>query len=67
MAETLKCITPVDGSVYVERPLAGEAEIAEALGKSNEAVKMWRLRAVRRLRTLLADEATRHTKEPSDG
>ena len=30
MAEVLKTITPVDGSVYVERPLAGEAEIDAA-------------------------------------
>ena len=42
MAETLKCITPVDGSVYVERPLAGEAEIAEALARARAAQAAWR-------------------------
>ena len=31
MGETLKCITPADGSVYVERPLAQGAEIEAAL------------------------------------
>ncbi len=42
MAETLKCITPVDGSVYVERPLASEAEIAEALARARAAQPAWR-------------------------
>lgn len=31
MSESLRCITPVDGSVYLERPLAGEGEIEAAL------------------------------------
>ncbi len=42
MAETLKCITPVDGSVYVERPLASEAEVAEALARAGAAQAAWR-------------------------
>ena len=42
MAETLKCITPVDGSVYVERPLASETEIAEALARARAAQAAWR-------------------------
>ncbi len=42
MAETLKCITPVDGSVYVERPLASETEIAEALARARTAQAAWR-------------------------
>ncbi len=42
MAETLKCITPVDGSVYVERPLAGEAEVAVALERARAAQAVWR-------------------------
>ena len=42
MTETLKCITPVDGSVYVERPLASEAEIAEALARARAAQPAWR-------------------------
>ena len=28
MSDMLRCISPVDGSVYVERPLAGDGEIA---------------------------------------
>ncbi len=42
MTETLKCITPVDGSVYVERPLADETEIAEALVAARAAQAAWR-------------------------
>ena len=37
MTETLKCITPVDGSVYAERPLAGGAEVASALADDPQA------------------------------
>ena len=42
MTATLKTITPVDGSVYVERPLAGEAEIARALAAASRAQAAWR-------------------------
>jgi acyl-CoA reductase-like NAD-dependent aldehyde dehydrogenase len=42
MTETLKCITPVDGSVYVERPLASEAEVAEALTAAQTTQAGWR-------------------------
>ena len=37
MTEILKCITPVDGSVYVERPLADDAEVAAALAGAQDA------------------------------
>ncbi len=42
MTETLKCITPVNGSVYVERPLASEAEVAQALEGARAAQAAWR-------------------------
>jgi acyl-CoA reductase-like NAD-dependent aldehyde dehydrogenase len=41
MTEFLKCITPVDGSVYVERPLASGEEIAKALGRARRARGDW--------------------------
>ena len=41
MADRLKCITPVDGSVYVERPLAGDAEIAKAVEQARKAQAVW--------------------------
>ena len=42
MTETLKCITPVDGSIYVERPLADDAEVAAALAGARAAQAGWR-------------------------
>lgn len=41
MTDTLKCITPVDDSVYVERPLATAAEIGSALIRAREAQQGW--------------------------
>ncbi len=41
MTDYLKCITPVDGSVYVERPLADGAEIEAALTRAREARQIW--------------------------
>ncbi len=43
MAETLKVITPVDGSVYVERPLATWREVDEALSEARRAQAAWKL------------------------
>ena len=42
MADMLKTISPVDGSVYVERPLAKGAEIEAALGLAARAQAVWR-------------------------
>jgi len=41
MTDYLKCVTPVDGSVYVERPLADGEEINEALARACEAKALW--------------------------
>jgi acyl-CoA reductase-like NAD-dependent aldehyde dehydrogenase len=38
----LRCVSPVDGRVYVERPLAGEAEIAAAVERARRAQARWR-------------------------
>jgi len=42
MADNLRTITPVDGSVYLERPLAGAKEIAAALAAARKAQAAWR-------------------------
>jgi acyl-CoA reductase-like NAD-dependent aldehyde dehydrogenase len=42
MATTLKTISPVDGSLYVERPLSSEQEIAKALEQATIAQAEWR-------------------------
>lgn len=42
----LKVISPIDNSVYVERPLAKAAEIASALDRARIAQRTWRTVAV---------------------
>jgi len=42
MTETLKTISPVDGSVYVERPLAGPGDIDRTLGAAVSAQAAWK-------------------------
>lgn len=41
MADTLRCISPIDDSVYVERPLATGADIRAALQASVQAQREW--------------------------
>ena len=41
MTDYLKCISPVDGSVYVERPLASDHDVAEALARARDARNSW--------------------------
>ena len=49
-AGRLSCVSPVDGRVVCERPLAGEAEIARALERAGAAQPAWQ-------RTPLAERA----------
>lgn len=42
MTETLKIISPVDGSVYAERAVATDAEIASAITAARTALPEWR-------------------------
>ena len=42
MHDTLKCISPVDDSVYVERPLASDSQVREALQRARRAQRDWR-------------------------
>jgi acyl-CoA reductase-like NAD-dependent aldehyde dehydrogenase len=41
MAETVKIISPIDGSVYAERPVATAAEIEGAVAKAAAARRAW--------------------------
>jgi acyl-CoA reductase-like NAD-dependent aldehyde dehydrogenase len=41
MTQTVKCVSPVDGSVYAERPLASEAAIAAAFKRARSAQRGW--------------------------
>ena len=40
--ETLKTISPVDGRVYIERPLASAADISRVLEAARAAQVGWR-------------------------
>ncbi|MGA9604609.1 MAG: aldehyde dehydrogenase family protein, partial [Methyloceanibacter sp.] len=40
--QTLKIISPVDGSVYAERPVARDADIEAALSSARGALAEWR-------------------------
>jgi acyl-CoA reductase-like NAD-dependent aldehyde dehydrogenase len=42
MTDTLKTISPVDGRVYVERPLASAADIERALESAQRAQRSWK-------------------------
>ena len=53
MAETLKCVTPADGSVYVERPLATVEQIDAALDAASTAQGAWRLVPIAERQALL--------------
>ncbi len=54
MTRSLKCITPVDGSVYVERPLASPDEATAALSRARAAQQAWRHVSVSDRRGLLS-------------
>lgn len=44
--KTLQCISPVDGSVYVERPILSLAQANNAVAKARAAQKQWAARPV---------------------
>ncbi|WP_282607336.1 aldehyde dehydrogenase family protein [Pelagibius sp. Alg239-R121] len=53
MADSLKCVSPVDGSVYVERPLAQSSDIASALEKAKAAQASWKFTPLSERQALL--------------
>jgi len=78
MPETLRCISPGDGRMFVERPLASEAQIAKALAQARTAQMTWRqvplpdrLGVIERFvawfeehRDVVAEEITRQMGQP---
>ena len=46
MADTIRCISPIDGRVYAERPAAEDDAIAAALTRAREAQRAWRRTAL---------------------
>ena len=39
---TQTTITPIDNSVYIERPLASDSQINETLDKSQKSFSLWK-------------------------
>ena len=54
MSDSLKCITPVDGSVYVQRPLASNGDVERALTRARDAHAHWSRMSVEERCRLLA-------------
>ncbi len=46
MADLLRCVSPVDGQLFVERPFASEGQIAEALTRARQAQSAWKRTAL---------------------
>ncbi len=44
MTQTVKCISPIDGSIYAERPLLSEAAAIEAAARARAAQPAWAAR-----------------------
>ena len=64
MSGTLKFISPVDGSIYAERPLASWAEVDGALNASRAAQAAWKRPLLVDLRrTIVASTARASRKE----
>jgi acyl-CoA reductase-like NAD-dependent aldehyde dehydrogenase len=42
MAETIRCISPVDGRLYAERPVAEDTAVDAALARARAAQRAWR-------------------------
>ncbi len=53
MTRLLKCTTPVDGSVYVERPLSSLEDAVSALSRARTAQQAWRQTSVSQRQALL--------------
>ncbi len=54
MGKTATCISPVDGRVYVERPLASESEALAALARARTAQTAWRHMPLRERQAILS-------------
>jgi acyl-CoA reductase-like NAD-dependent aldehyde dehydrogenase len=62
----LRTISPVDGSVYVERPLATAHEIDQTLTRAHQAQRAWRAVSIEeraRILTRFCAEFERHTEK----
>ena len=42
MSDSVKIISPIDGSVYAERPISSDGEIGAAVSAARAALPEWR-------------------------
>lgn len=54
MADTVKIISPIDGSVYAERPLIADADIARTITRAKIAQAKWQLVPIAERNTYIA-------------
>ena len=59
MAYTLTCTSPIDGSTYVERPLATGVEIRTALERARAAFAAWQATPLAERRAVVSDAVDR--------
>ncbi len=58
MTKTLKCISPVDGSVFAERPVASQKEAEAVIASAKTAQKEWAARPLEeRIKLVMAGVA----------
>ena len=57
MVDLLHCISPVDGSVFVERPIADEQEILAAIARAEDASAAWRALTILDRQSILSSAA----------
>ena len=57
MVDLLHCISPVDGSVFVERPIADEQEISAAMARAQDASAAWRALTILDRQSILSSAA----------
>lgn len=64
MTETLTCISPIDGSVYAERPAAADADIRAALERARACQAAWRDTSIAERAALCTAMVDAFIKEP---
>ena len=66
MSASLQCISPVDGRVYVERPLATASAIETALAKATTAGAGWRATSLEERRAILTRAVAAFTAKSAE-
>jgi len=62
----VRCVSPIDGSVFVERPLADGAEIAAALERATRAGPGWRATPIEERQAILSRAVDAFTADRDD-